>query len=290
MHSIHGRAPAIASGLKLARPELSVWVVTGDGDALAIGGNHFIHAMRRNIGLKIVLLNNGIYGLTKGQASPTSTFGQATKSTPYGNLDRPFSPVALALSAGAGFVARAVDNDLATLGTVLRRAALHRGTAFVEILQNCNMFNDDAYATLTDKATRDEATLRLEHGRPLVFGKNRDKGIRLQGLRPEIVTLYGDDAAGEARLLIHDESFPDPSLAFLLAQLDAPSFPLPLGIFRAADSETYEALHAEQAASAVAQKGRGALKALLEGEQAWAARQDQPVTQPVCRRRPRPTT
>ena len=136
------------------------------------------------------------------------------------------------------------------------------------------MFNDDAYATLTDKATRDEATLRLEHGRPLVFGKNRDKGIRLQGLRPEIVTLYGDDAAGEARLLIHDESFPDHSLAFLLAQLDAPSFPLPLVIFRAADSETYEALHAEQAASAVAQKGRGALKALLEGEQAWAARQD----------------
>lgn len=269
MHSIHGRAPAIASGLKLARPELSVWVVTGDGDALAIGGNHFIHAMRRNIGIKIVLLNNGIYGLTKGQASPTSALGQATKSTPYGNIDRPFSPVALALGAGAGFVARVVDSDLAMLGTVLRRAALHRGTAFVEVLQNCNMFNDDAYARLTDKATRDDATLRLEHGRPLIFGKNRDQGIRLRGLRPEGVTLGGDDAASEAALLVHDEACPEPGLAVLLAQLAAPTFPLPLGIIRALDSTPYETLQAEQAARTVAQKGRGTLKALLAGEQAW---------------------
>ncbi len=270
MHSIHGRAPAIASGLKLARPELSVWVVTGDGDALAIGGNHFIHAMRRNIGIKIVLLNNGIYGLTKGQASPTSALGQATKSTPYGNLDRPFSPLALALGAGAGFVARVVDSDLAMLGAVLRRAALHRGTAFVEVLQNCNMFNDDAYARLTDKATRDDTTLRLEHGRPLIFGKHRDQGIRLQGLRPEVVTL-GGDGASEATLLVHDEACPEPGLAFLLAQLAAPTFPLPLGILRAVDSPPCETRHAGQAARTRAQKGRGVLKALLEGEQAWSS-------------------
>jgi len=189
MHSIHGRAPAIASGLKLARPELSVWVVTGDGDALAIGGNHFIHAMRRNIGIKIVLLNNRIYGLTKGQASPTSEIGQKTKTTPYGNIDRPFNPVAVAIGAGATFVARAVDTDLANLGAILKQAAVHEGTAFVEVLQNCNMFADGTYEALTDKTTRDDARIVLEHGKPLIFGKQRDKGIRLKGLGPEVVTL-----------------------------------------------------------------------------------------------------
>ena len=184
MHSIHGRAPAIASGLKLARPELSVWVVTGDGDALAIGGNHFIHAMRRNIDLKIILLNNRIYGLTKGQYSPTSELGKKTKTTPHGSIDRPFSPVALALGAGATFVARTVDSDLAHMAGVLRRAAEHKGTAFVEIFQNCIVFNDGAYDAITDKSLRDDTRLLLEHGKPLVYGKGRDKGIRQRGQAP----------------------------------------------------------------------------------------------------------
>lgn len=270
MHSIHGRAPAIATGLKLARPELSVWAVTGDGDALAIGGNHFIHAIRRNIGLKIVMLNNRIYGLTKGQFSPTSELGKLTKSTPYGNIDRPFSPIALALGAGATFVARAVDTDLASLGTILKRAALHRGTAFVELYQNCNVFNDGAYQALTDKATRDDARLVLEHGRPLVFGKHRDKGIRLRGLAPEVVTL-GADGVGEADLLVHDEAAPG-GLGFLLAQLEAPGFPVPLGIFRAVEAPTYEDRYAEQAATVVARKGRGELAALLRGSNTWEIR------------------
>ncbi|MCC7269738.1 MAG: 2-oxoacid:ferredoxin oxidoreductase subunit beta, partial [Rhodocyclaceae bacterium] len=199
MHSIHGRAPAIASGLKLARPELSVWVVTGDGDALAIGGNHFIHAMRRNIGLKIILLNNRIYGLTKGQYSPTSELGKKTKTTPLGSIDRPFSPVAVALGAGATFVARTVDADQAHMAQVLKRAAAHEGTAFVEIFQNCIVFNDGAYDAITDKSVRDDARLLLEHGKPLVFGKNKDKGIRLRGLEPEVVTL-GENGVSAADL------------------------------------------------------------------------------------------
>jgi len=268
MHSIHGRAPAIASGLKLARPELSVWVVTGDGDALAIGGNHFIHAMRRNIGIKIVLLNNRIYGLTKGQASPTSEIGQKTKTTPYGNIDRPFNPVAVAIGAGATFVARAVDTDLVSLGAILKQAAVHRGTAFVEVLQNCNMFAYGTYEALTNKTTRDEARLLLEDGKPLIFGKQRDKGIRLKGLRPEVVTL-GPGGADEADLLIHDEANPDASLGFLLSQLQAPEFPLPLGIFRNASLPAYEDLCADQAAAVVAEKGSGHLESLLQGSASW---------------------
>lgn len=267
MHSIHGRAPAIASGLKLARPELSVWVVTGDGDALAIGGNHFIHALRRNIGLKIILLNNRIYGLTKGQASPTSELGKKTKTTPQGNIDRPFSAVALALGAGATFVARAVDTDLPTLGNVLKRAAEHPGTAFVEIYQNCNIFNDGAYEALTDKATRDDARLMLEHGQPLVFGKNRDKGIRLRGLEPEVVKL-NEVAASE--LVVHDETAPHSGLAFFLAQFDAPAFPVPLGVFRAVTAPVYEALANEQSAAAREQKGNGDLASLLAGQNSWS--------------------
>ena len=268
MHGIHGRAPAIASGLKLARPELSVWVVTGDGDALAIGGNHFIHAMRRNIGLKIIVLNNRIYGLTKGQASPTSEPGQKTKTTPYGNVDRPFNPVALALGAGATFVARAVDTDLANLGAILRRAALHRGTAFVEVLQNCNMFADGTYEALTDKASRDDARILLEHGKPLLYGRNRDKGIRLSELQAEAVTL-GAAGVSEADLLVHDEAMAHSSLAYLLAQLDTPRFPVPLGLFRAVEQPACEDLYAEQAATVVARKGKGDMETLLRGGNSW---------------------
>ena len=265
MHSIHGRAPAVASGLKLARPELSVWVVTGDGDALAIGGNHFIHTMRRNVDLKVILLNNRIYGLTKGQYSPTSELGKKTKTTPHGSIDRPFSPVAVALGAGATFVARTVDSDQAHMAQVLKRAAEHKGTAFVEIFQNCIVFNDGAYDAITDKSVRDEARLLLEHGKPLVFGKNKDKGIRLRGLEPEVV------AAGEGAgdLVIHDESAEHSGLAFFLSQFDAPKFPVPLGVFRAVRQPTYEEMNIQLHADAEARKGRGTLAGLFNSGDTW---------------------
>ncbi|GMV45738.1 MAG: 2-oxoglutarate ferredoxin oxidoreductase subunit beta [Pseudomonadota bacterium] len=269
MHSIHGRAPAIASGLKLARPELSVWVVTGDGDALAIGGNHFIHAMRRNVDLKIILLNNRIYGLTKGQYSPTSETGKKTKTTPLGSIDRPFNPAALALGAGATFVARTVDADVAHLQQVLARAAAHKGTAFVEVLQNCIVFNDGAFQTLTDKAGRDDARVLLEHGRPLVYGKDRRRGIRLRGLSAEAVTLESDDAAAAAGLLVHDEHGEDAALAFLLAQLGGPELPLALGVFRAVDALAYHERHAQQASAARRSRGAGDLAKLLHSGDTW---------------------
>ncbi len=268
MHSIHGRAPAIASGLKLSRPELSVWVVTGDGDALAIGGNHFIHAMRRNIGLKIILLNNRIYGLTKGQYSPTSELGKKTKTTPLGSIDRPFSPVALALGAGATFVARTVDADQAHMGAMLKRAAAHEGTAFVEVFQNCIVFNDGAYDAITDKSVRDDARLMLEHGKPLVFGKNRDKGIRLRGLEPEVVTI-GEGGVAEADLVLHDERAEHSGLAFFLSQFDAPAFPVPLGVFRDSAAPAYEDMNLQLHADAQARRGRGDLASLFKGGDTW---------------------
>jgi 2-oxoglutarate/2-oxoacid ferredoxin oxidoreductase subunit beta len=267
MHSIHGRAPAIASGLKLARPELSVWVVTGDGDSLAIGGNHFIHAMRRNVDLKVLLLNNRIYGLTKGQYSPTSEIGKKTKTTPLGSIDRPFNPLSLALGAGATFVARAVDTDLSNLQAVLARAAQHKGTAFVEILQNCVVFNDGAYDSLTDKQTRADARIVLEHGQPLVFGKDRQRGIRLNGLSPEVVEL--GNGISEADLMVHDEAANSSALAFLLAQMEAPEFPVPLGVFRALDMPTYQERNAEQAEQARQAKGNGKLASLLNSGDTW---------------------
>lgn len=268
MHSIHGRAPAVASGLKLARPELSVWVVTGDGDALAIGGNHFIHAMRRNIGLKIILLNNRIYGLTKGQYSPTSEMGKKTKTTPHGSIDRPFSPVALALGAGATFVARTVDSDLAHMAGVLKRAAAHEGTAFVEIFQNCIVFNDGAYDAITDKSVRDDARLLLEHGKPLLYGKARNKGIRLRGLEPEVVTL-GENGVAEGDLVVHDETAEHGGLAFFLSQFDAPKLPVPLGVFRAVSQPAYEDMNLQLHADAQARKGRGTLAALFNSGDTW---------------------
>jgi 2-oxoglutarate ferredoxin oxidoreductase subunit beta len=267
MHSIHGRAPAIASGLKIARPELSVWVVTGDGDALAIGGNHFIHAMRRNIGLKIVLLNNRIYGLTKGQCSPTSEFGKKTKTTPLGSIDRPFVPVSVALGAGATFVARTIDSDLQHLQQTLKRAAAHEGTAFVEVLQNCMVFNDGAYETLSDKATRAEARLLLEHGKPLLYGANGDKGIRMRGLEPEIVTV-GENGVTADDLVVHDEHAENGGLAFFLSQFTAP-LPVPLGVFRAVTAPAYEGLTSQLAADARSKRGRGTLQALFEGGDTW---------------------
>jgi 2-oxoglutarate/2-oxoacid ferredoxin oxidoreductase subunit beta len=241
--------------------------VTGDGDALAIGGNHFIHAMRRNIGLKIILLNNRIYGLTKGQCSPTSEFGKKTRTTPLGSIDRPFAPASVALGAGATFVARTIDSDLQHLQQTHRRAAVHEGTAFVEVLQNCMVFNDGAYETLSDKSSRADARLVLEHGKPLLYGANGDKGIRLRGLEPEGVTV-GENGVTAADLLVHDERAGNAGLAFFLSQF-APPLPVPLGVFRAVAQPAYERLASHLAADAREQRGRGTLEQLFNAGDAW---------------------
>jgi 2-oxoglutarate ferredoxin oxidoreductase subunit beta len=267
-HTIHGRAPAVATGLKLARPELEVWVATGDGDALSIGGNHTIHMLRRNVGLKVLLFNNKIYGLTKGQYSPTSERGKKAKSTPYGSLDRPFNPLSLALGAEATFVARSVDVFQPHLKAVLRKTAAHQGTAFVEILQNCNIFNDGAWEALTDKDLKDDHTIALEHGRPLVFGKKKDKGIRMKGLDLEVVSL--GNGVSESDLIVHDEKNPNPAYAFLLSRMDGiPGFPTPLGVLRAVDAPIYEDAMNEQVKEVISRKGKGDLGALLQAGDTW---------------------
>lgn len=266
-HSIHGRAPGIATGVKTANPDLTVWVITGDGDGLSIGGNHLIHALRRNIDLNIILFNNRIYGLTKGQYSPTSEFGKTTKSSPFGTIENPINPLCVALAAEATFVARAIDTDIAHLGSVLRRAANHKGASFVEIYQNCIIFNDGAFDEFTEKKVRADRTVLLEHGKPLIFGRNRDKGIRLNGIRPEIVEL--GNGITEKDLLVHDENAPEPTLAFFLTQMQYPDFPVPLGVFRAVEKPTYERLMEEQIATAQARKGVGDLEALLKSGDTW---------------------
>ena len=267
LHSIHGRALTIATGAKCANPDLHVWVVTGDGDGLSIGGNHLLHAIRRNVGMVILLFNNRIYGLTKGQYSPTSEMGKRTKTSPMGSIDFPLRPLSVAIAAEATFVARAVDVDVKHLATVLGEAARHKGTALVEIYQNCNIFNDKAFEYATDKGTKDDAVLYLEHGKPLVFGKERDKGIRLNAAVPEVVSL--GHGVTEDDLLFHDESVEDSSLAFLLSRMQTPAFPEPLGIFRRVIRPTYENLLAGQIASAREKLGPGDMTALLEGSEAW---------------------
>jgi 2-oxoglutarate ferredoxin oxidoreductase subunit beta len=264
-HSIHGRAPAIATGLASSRPDLSVWVVTGDGDSLSIGGNHLIHALRRNVNLNILLFNNRIYGLTKGQYSPTSEVGKVTKSTPMGSLDTPFNPISLALGAEASFVARTIDSDRKHLQSVLRAAAQHEGAALVEIYQNCNIFNDDAFAPLKDAGTRDDVTIRLEHGEPIVFGENAVRRNEVGEL--EVVAAAGVDPAEIVR---HDAHRPDPSLAFALSRLDSPAFAhTPIGIFRQVERPSYDALMRRQLEEAVGRQGPGDLAALLRGGDTW---------------------
>ncbi len=269
MHSIHGRAPAIATGLATSRPDLSVWVVTGDGDALSIGGNHLIHALRRNVNLKILLFNNRIYGLTKGQYSPTSEPGKITKSTPMGSLDWPFNPVALALGVEATFVARTIDSDRKHLTEVLRAAAAHEGTALVEIYQNCNIFNDGAFEGLKNPETRDEWTIRLEHGKPITFGEEGKHGV----MRSADATLQIVEVAdvGEDALLVHDAHAADPSAAFALAHLaDIVSLErTPIGVFRDVQRPTYDALMAGQIAKATETSGAGDLQSLIEGNDTW---------------------
>ncbi|HSV13506.1 MAG TPA: 2-oxoacid:ferredoxin oxidoreductase subunit beta [Tepidisphaeraceae bacterium] len=266
MHSIHGRAPTFATGLKLARPELNVWLVTGDGDGLSIGGNHMLHVIRRNLDVKILLFNNRVYGLTKGQYSPTSVKGMKTKSSPMGTLDAPVYPICFALGCGVTFAARAVDTDVKQLEYVLERAAKHRGTAFVEIYQNCNIFNDGAFDYATDKDTKLDHVLYLEHGKPLVFGKNRDKGIRLNALEPEVVNITPGQEDG---LIVHDEKSRGGSLAYLLSRMQQPDYPEAMGIFRATEHDTYDELVHRQITDAKSQGGEADLQTLLNGSETW---------------------
>jgi 2-oxoglutarate ferredoxin oxidoreductase subunit beta len=266
-HSIHGRAPAIATGLKASRPDLQVWVITGDGDGLSIGGNHMLHIIRRNVDVVIVLFNNRIYGLTKGQYSPTSEQGKVTKSSPLGTIDYPVSPTMFALGAGATFVARSLDIDTHHLVATLERAAHHKGTSFVEVFQNCNVFNDGAFMEFADKAVRPDRTVLLEDGKPLVFGKERNKGVRLNGTRPEVVDL--GNGVSEADLLVHDEKLAEPTTAFILAQMEHPEFPVPLGVMRAIERPTYDVLMEQQIQDAIARRGAGDIEALFSEGDTW---------------------
>jgi 2-oxoglutarate ferredoxin oxidoreductase subunit beta len=266
-HGIHGRAPTLATGIKASRPELSVWVITGDGDALSIGGNHFMHTIRRNLDVNIILFNNRIYGLTKGQYSPTSEFGKKTKSTPAGSIDYPINPLCIAISNEATFVARSIDVDVKHLASILTLAARHKGVSYVEVFQNCNIFNDGAFKHFSERGYRDDRTIRLEHGKPLIFGKERDKGIRLNGLKLEVVEL--GRGISESDLLVHDIHASEPHLANMLARMDYPDFPVPLGVFRSIAKPTYDELMEDQVQDAISRYGAGNLEQLLNGGDLW---------------------
>jgi 2-oxoglutarate ferredoxin oxidoreductase subunit beta len=268
LHSIHGRAPALATGLKSARPDLHVWVITGDGDALSIGGNHFMHAIRRNIDIKIILFNNRIYGLTKGQYSPTSPLGKVTKSTPMGVIDNPLNPLSVAIGCEATFVARSIDVHIKHLSDVLKRAAEHKGTAFVEVYQNCNVFNDGAWDYATNKETKLDTVVEVNHGKPLIFGKNRDKGIRLNGTEPEVVEL--GKGVPEDDLLFHNETAEEPTHAYLLSRMRRENgFPEPIGVLRCLEKPSYETELNRQVEIAKSKRGEGDLQALLNAGETW---------------------
>ena len=270
MHSINGRATAVASGLKATRPELSVWIVTGDGDSLSIGGNHTIHLLRRNFDVNIMMFNNQIYGLTKGQYSPTSEVQKVTKSTPFGSIDHPFNPLALAMGADATFIARTMDRDPKHLQESLLRSNAHKGSSFLEIYQNCNIFNDGAFEIFTDKASKPMETLFLEQGKPLVFGANKEKGIKLDGFKPVVVDLAEGDSADDC--WIHDDHdfykaqilvrmFDDPNIAGHL--------PRPFGVFYETERACYEDQMQMQIDEVIAKKGLGDLNKLLRGGETW---------------------
>ncbi|WP_129307450.1 2-oxoacid:ferredoxin oxidoreductase subunit beta [Streptomyces sp. L2] len=270
MHSIHGRAPAIATGLATSRRDLSVWVVTGDGDALSIGGNHLIHALRRNVNLKILLFNNRIYGLTKGQYSPTSELGKITKSTPMGSLDAPFNPVSLALGADASFVARTIDSDRKHLTETLRAAADHPGTALIEIYQNCNIFNDGAFDALKDKQQAEEALIRLEHGQPIRFGAEGARGVVRDPATGDL-RIVDVTPQNEADLLVHDAHAASPTTAFALSRLADPDtlHHTPIGVLRDVERPVYDTLMSDQLDAAIEQHGKGDLASLLAGGDTW---------------------
>jgi 2-oxoglutarate ferredoxin oxidoreductase subunit beta len=267
-HSIHGRAPAIASGLKITRPELDVWVITGDGDGLSIGGNHLIHALRRNVNLKILLFNNQIYGLTKGQYSPTSALGTRAASTPAGSIDHPLNPLQLALGAGASFMARVTDTDAKLMATILQRAYAHQGSVIIELLQNCPVFNDGIWDAVKDDSINKQ--LKLEDGKPLRFGPGGEKGIRLSaGLEPEIVDVGdGPGQTPESQLIVHREQG-SKTLAYTLAGMMHPAFPVPVGVLHVENKPTYEQMAHQQMADALAKQGPGDLQKLLLGGMTW---------------------
>jgi len=270
-HTIHGRAATIATGLKAARPDLMVWVITGDGDALSIGGNHLIHAMRRNVDMKMIMFNNRIYGLTKGQASPTSPIGKKTKSTPLGTIETPIIPLNLVAAAEASFIARSVDTHSEHLQEMMHRAGEHSGAAFLEVLQNCNIFNDGAWRDFTDKSVKEDRMLVLEHGEPMIFGAEKNKGIRLNGLRPEVVTI-GENGVSVADLWVHDETDPDATRTQILSRMWWPDFPVPVGVFRRVPRPTHDQLLVEQidgAKAARAAKGPVDLQKLLASGETW---------------------
>jgi len=267
-HTIHGRAPAVATGLKLTRPDLDVWVITGDGDGLSIGGNHLIHILRRNVGVKILLFNNRIYGLTKGQYSPTSERGKVTGSTPWGSIDQPLNPLSVAVGCEGSFVARAIDIQGKHLQATMARAHAFSGTAFVELWQNCNIFNDQTFAEDVAKEVASDRLLTLEHGQPMIFGKERDKGIRMDGASPRVVTIGNGLTADD--LLVHDEQAQDASLAFMLSRFELnPGFPAPIGVLRAVERPTYEMDLAHQLLEADSKKGPGELDSLLQSGDVW---------------------
>ena len=268
-HSIHGRAPAIATGLKVARPELSVWVITGDGDGLSIGGNHLLHALRRNVDLNIILFNNQIYGLTKGQYSPTSSQGTKAPSTPMGSLDYPVNPISVALGANASFIARVIDVDAASLVPLLKRAEAHKGTSFIEVLQNCPVFNDGVWEPVAAKPVRGQRLLQLKDGEPLRFGNDNEFAIKVdRNLRPKTV-IFADTTDEEKKtLVVHDEKA-GPAYVAMLASMQYPKFPMPMGVLRCEEKPTYDAMVSEQLNQAISEKGPGDLKALLHSGMTW---------------------
>lgn len=264
MHSIHGRAPAIATGLKNVRPDLTTFVITGDGDGLSIGGNHLIHAMRRNVDINIILFNNRVYGLTKGQASPTSNIGMRSPSTPDGSIDAPIKALSLAIACEATFVARTVDVFSDHLGEMLKQAIAHRGVSFLEIYQNCVIFNDGAFEHMTDKKQRADHVLELEHGKPMIYGVDTQKGIRLRGFQPMTVAI-GENSITRDDILVHDAKCDEPSLAFLLSRLSHPQFPEPIGVFRDIERPVYGDLLDGQIEDITNKRGEGDLQNLLNG-------------------------
>ena len=267
IHSIHGRAPTIATGVKAVNPELSVWVITGDGDGLSIGANHLLHCLRRNVDLKIILFNNQVYGLTKGQYSPTSLTGHRTKSSPMGSIDYPLQPLSVAIGAEATFVARTQDTNTRHLSMVLKRAAEHRGTAYVEVFQNCVVYNPMAWQQTTNSEVRDDNIVFLEEGQPLVFGKDRDRGVRMNGQQPEVISL--GNGVDEADLISHNETIENTSYSYMLSRMHNPEFPIPFGVLRAVNKPAYTDLLTSQVQSAIEKSGPGDLEKLLHNADTW---------------------
>ena len=271
IHSIHGRAPTLATGLNVTNPDLTVFVVTGDGDGLSIGGNHLVHCMRRNVNLNLMLFNNRIYGLTKGQYSPTSLPGHKTKSSPMGSVEQSFNPISVALGAECTFIARSIDVNAKHLGEMMKTSAAHKGTSFLEIYQNCIIYNNSAWDHLTDQETKLDNMLMLEHGQPMIFGKNSDKGIRLNGLKLEVVQL--GDGVTEADLLVHDQYAEDPMLAWMLSRMEPPNFPTPIGVFRQIQKPTYGEQVVQQGVDAREKRGPGDLRKMFHDADTWEIKQ-----------------